>query len=78
VPADGTLIGVEYIPFTDLTPADLELLNAICDEIQLDRPSVNAGASEALRRSGLTFALERDWHVALPLDFVPGCMSAAR
>ena len=69
----GHVINVEYIPMKDLTGADLDFLDRVCDTVRLDDPTLNATPAQALQRAGVEFRLEDDWQVGLPqLPEVPG------
>ena len=69
----GHVINVEYIPMKDLTRADLEFLDRVCDTVRLDDPTLSATPEQALQRAGVEFRLENDWQVGLPqLPEVPG------
>lgn len=69
----GQLITVQYVPMTELTPADLELLDEICAHVRLSDPALATTPQEAEARAGLTGALPPDAQVALAeLPEVPG------
>ena len=69
----GEVIAVTYIPMTELTPADLRLLDTVCNSIRLSEPGLSAAPEEALQHAGVDFAFEDGWQASLPyLREVPG------
>jgi hypothetical protein len=70
---NGDLISVRYTPMTDLTLADLHLLDSVCDSLRLRDPHLCASAPEAEQRAGVQLEFERSWQVALAeFEEVPG------
>ncbi|MGD8452359.1 MAG: hypothetical protein PVJ57_11120 [Phycisphaerae bacterium] len=69
----GQLIKVIYTPMTDVTLADLRLLDDICATVRLDEPALNVTADEALTHTGVHFTVPPGSTVTLPyLIDVPG------
>jgi len=70
---NGDLIGVRYTPMSDLTVADMHLLEAVCNSLRLREPHLCASAQQARQRAGVALEFERDWQIALPeFDEIPG------
>jgi len=69
----GQMIAVWYDPLVDLRPADFEILDEVCQSLQIDDPSVSASPDELLKRAGLEMPVSADWVVVGPhFDPVPG------
>lgn len=69
----GGVISVAYMPMTDLTLADLTLLDRVCDSIRLTDPKLTPTAGQAQARAGVQFPESADWRFGLPeLDDVAG------
>jgi len=69
----GELIAVRYLPMTDLTPADLKLLDRVCNTVRLVEPRLTVAAEQAQQHAGVAFTPGADWQFALPeLPEVPG------
>lgn len=71
--ARGDQISVEYTPFGELAPGDMELFDAVCRAVELDDAAVNMDADEAMTRAGVEFRVAESWTITGP-DFaeVPG------
>lgn len=69
----GHVITVVYIPMTDLTLADLKLLDKVCATIRIDDAALDAAPEQAWERSGVEFPVEDGWQFGLPaLAEAPG------
>jgi len=69
----GQVLKVVYEPLIDLRPADLEILEQVCQTLRVDDPTLNGNARDYLERAGLVLPLEDGWQV-VGADFpeVPG------
>lgn len=62
----GDQITVLYLPLTELTHADLGLLDDVCAAVRLDDPAIRPRAADALHQAGLAFSLPSSWTVSGP------------
>jgi hypothetical protein len=70
----GDVITVRYTPMTQLTLADLKLLDKVCSSIQLDDEKLSVSPEQAGERVGMELAFEPDWQAGLAaFPEVAGC-----
>lgn len=62
----GDVIVVEYAPMTELTRADFQLLDAICDALDFNDPQLKLHGPEAQKQVGLRLPTMKGWTVVGP------------
>ncbi len=76
---NGDRISVIYLPMTDLTAADLELLDSICDAVRVVDAGLNITAADAARQAAVELAFDAEWQAALPqISAAPGFFVAGQ
>lgn len=68
----GDILVVEYVPLTDLTLGDLDLLDAICRAVRIDDESVGRSPADAWTQVGLAARLPSDACVVAAREEFPG------
>lgn len=69
----GEVIGVEYTPLSDWTPAEQRVLDAICETITIEGASGAVDPGRLQSHAGLTFPVKAGWQLAAPeIAEVPG------
>lgn len=68
----GDIILIEYIPLTDLTLGDLDLLDAICRAVRIDDPATEVTPAQALTNAGLAARLPGDVCLIAARPEIPG------
>lgn len=68
----GDVIIVEYVPLTDLTLGDLDLLDAMCRAVRIDDPPLSQSAAAAWSHVGLAARVPADVCVVSARDEVAG------
>jgi hypothetical protein len=69
----GQLLKVIYEPLIDLRPSDEQILDAVCQSLHIDDPTLNDTPADYLAHAGLTFPLEPSWQmVGTDFEAVPG------
>lgn len=75
----GDLILIEYHPLTELTLADIQLLDDISASVRIDDPAFSKSPESALAAAGLSLPADTEWRVYGPdFDGVPGVFLAKR
>ncbi|MEW6249547.1 MAG: hypothetical protein AB1716_02790 [Planctomycetota bacterium] len=64
----GQVVRVSYQPLLELRPADIALMDEVCESLRIDDPTLTGRPDEFLSNAGLKFPREADWHVIGP-DF---------
>ncbi len=60
----GEIIRIDYVTLTEPTPADFQLLDAICAAVEVREPAYQAGREAALAAAGIAAELPAEWHVS--------------